>query len=136
MRKAAAGVGVIAGKAPAVNANGQKADIIEFSLNAQRVEGGIGRLEGNLQLTDLANRTSIRLSDLVSLGSVRNQCGTVKTGANAVEFSGDGLFNGKAASFRVCVQDNGQGDGGPEHIALADEDSQYHFRSAKRAMPS
>jgi hypothetical protein len=127
LRKAAAGVGVIAGKAPAINANGQKADIIEFSLNVARVESGLGRLEGSLQLNDLANRTSIHLSNLVSLGSVRNQCGTVTTGANAVEFSGEGQFNGKPASFRVCVQDNGQWDGGPAHVALADQENGQRF---------
>jgi hypothetical protein len=141
LRKAATGGGIIAGSTPADsdndngknkgnghgNGNGHKVDI-QFSLNAKRADNGLGRLEGNLELNDEANRTSIHLSDLVSLGSVRNKCGTVNTGANAVELSGDGMFNGKAASFRVCVQDNGEGDGGPGHIALADEDSQHHVR--------
>jgi LVIVD repeat len=152
LRKAATGGGTIAGAAPASsdndndkgnghdngkgnnghdngnghgNGNGHNADI-QFSLNAKRVDRGFGHLEGNLELNDEANRTSIRVTDLVSLGSVRNQCGTVSVGANAVEFSGDGQFNGKHASFRVCVQDNGEWDGGPEHIALADQDDQHH----------
>jgi hypothetical protein len=136
LRKAATGGGIIAGSAPADSDNdndrgngrgngyGRKADV-EFSLNANRVDDGFGHLEGNLELNDQANRTFIQLHDLVSLGSVRNQCGTVTVGANAVEFSGNGLFNGKAASFRICVRDNGEWDGGPEHIALADEDGHH-----------
>jgi hypothetical protein len=123
LRKAATGGGMIAGNAPADSGNGKgnghKADI-QFSLSAKRVDGGLGHLEGNVQLNDQANKTNISLNNLVSFGSVRNQCGTVTVGANAVEFSGDGLFNGKPASFRVCVQDNAIGDGGPSHIALAD----------------
>ncbi|MGB6238123.1 MAG: hypothetical protein WBG16_12300 [Bradyrhizobium sp.] len=117
LRKAATGGGVIPGAA--ASNHGRKPDV-QFSLNAKRVDDGVGHLEGNLQLDDQANRTDIRLEKLVSFGSVRNQCGTVTTGANSVEFSGSGLFNGKAASFRVCVQDNGEWDGGMDHIALAD----------------
>jgi hypothetical protein len=29
--------------------------------------------------------------------------------ANAVQFNGTGTYNGAPASFRVCVQDNGEG---------------------------
>jgi hypothetical protein len=121
LRKAASGVGIIAGNTSAGSDGRGPKPVIEFSLNATRADNGLGRLEGNLDLNDPANRTSIHLSDLVSLGSVRDLCGTVKVGANAVEFSGQGQFNGKAASFRVCVQDNGQWDGGPAHVALARE---------------
>jgi hypothetical protein len=117
LRKATSGVGIIAGPS---EGRGPK-PVIEFSLNATRANSGLGRLEGNLELIDLANRTSLRLTDLESLGSVRNQCGTVHTGANAMEFSGKGQFNGKNASFRVCVQDNSQWDGGPGHVALPRE---------------
>jgi hypothetical protein len=130
LRKAATGGGMIGGIAPGDsddgkgkgngNGNGHKADI-QFSLSAKRVDAGLGRIEGNLELSDQSNKTSIRLNDFVSLGSVRSQCGTVTVGANAVEFSGNGVFNGKTASFRVCVQDNGEWDGGPAHVALADE---------------
>jgi hypothetical protein len=129
LRKAATGGGVIAGSAPAKgNGNGQGGNGIEFSLNAKRGDSGLGDLQGHLELNDQASKTSIHLDTLASLGSVRNQCGTVTVGANAVEFSGDGLFNGKPASFRVCVQDNGESDGGPQHIALADLDGKSHDR--------
>jgi len=140
LRKAATGGGIIAGSAPAGSdhdnddRHGQNAGV-EFSLNAKRVDNGFGHLEGSLELNDHANRTLIHLSNLVSLGSVRNQCGTVKTGANALEFSAQGLFNGKVASFRVCVQDNGEWDGGPEHIALADEDGHHFLRELERIAP-
>jgi hypothetical protein len=142
LRKAATGGGVIAGSAPVDNGkgngngngNGQKADI-QFSLNAKRVDGGVGHLEGNLDLNDQANRTDIHLDKLVSFGSVRNQCGTVTTGANAVEFAGDGRFNGKAASFRICVQDNGEWDGGMDHVALADEHGKDEHGQHDRKAP-
>ena len=111
LRKAATGGGIITGSA---------AGNIQFSLNAKRVANGVGDLNGELQLNDQAGQANIHLTKVTSLGSIRNQCGTVRTGANAVEFSGDGVFNGSNASFRVCVQDNGLGDGGPEHVALAD----------------
>lgn len=139
LRKAATGGGTIASSANSGNDNGNGKDNgkqgdIHVSLNAKRVDGGFGRLEGDLQLSDQANQAIIHLTQLTSVGGVRNQCGTVHTGANAVEFSGDGVFNGQAASFRVCVQDNGIGDGGPEHTALADlerhNDKQPHVRAA------
>ena len=119
LRKATAGVGIIAG----TSVGRGPIPAVEFSLNATRVNNGLGRLEGNLELIDLANRTSIRLTDLVSLGSVRDQCGPVHTGANALEFTGNGQFNGKTATFRVCVQDNSQWDGGPAHVALPRENA-------------
>src|ERR1700733_14225114 len=137
LRKAATGGGMIAVNEPAAssngkgNGNGHKADI-QFSLTAKRVEAGLGPIEGNLELSDQANRTTIRLNEFVSLGSVRNQCGTVSVGANAVEFSGNGQFNGKPASFRVCVQDNGEWDGGPAHVALARDNGQGLLRELIR----
>lgn len=138
LRKAATGGGTIAGGVPAntgkSNGNGKGSSKIEISFDAKRVQDGFGRLEGSLQLNDGATRTSIHLKTLTSLGSVRDQCGMVQTGANAIEFSGDGDINGEAASFRVCVQDNAKGDGGPEHISLAQEDrnngKQPHVRKA------
>jgi hypothetical protein len=130
LRKSATGGGTIAASAPAAGGYG-KEPAIEFSFNAQRSEDGFGRLGGDLQLNDQANRTVIHVNQLATLGSVRDQCGTVQTGANAVEFSGNGLFNGKAATFRVCVQDNGEGDGGPEHLPLTQVEpfnGKAHFR--------
>jgi hypothetical protein len=97
LRKAATGGGTIAGGGH-----------IRFDFNARRTDG-VGALTGDLRLEDRDNRTDIRLDHVTALGSVRNECGTVRPGANAVEFAGDGVFNGAAASFRVCVEDNGEG---------------------------
>ena len=54
------------------------------------------------------------------LGSVRNACGGVPAKANAVQFEGTGTYNGANASFRVCVQDNGEGKkaSGPDQFHL------------------
>jgi hypothetical protein len=107
LRKAATGGGTI-GRAGLGSGHG-KANDIHFSLEAKRTDDGLGQLSGELQLNDQESRTFIHLSRLTSLGSVRNQCGTVQTGATSLEFAGDGVFDGKAASFRVCVQDSGEG---------------------------
>ena len=54
-------------------------------------------------------RQADRVSQLTLLGSVRDACGDVLPSANAVQFNGTGTYNGAAATFRVCVQDNGEG---------------------------
>ena len=40
---------------------------------------------------------------------------------NSVQFNGSGTFNGASASFRVCVQDNHQGNKGAEAALVAVE---------------
>jgi hypothetical protein len=108
LRKAATGGGTIAGGGH-----------VNFGFNAKRADDGFGALTGDLQLNDHDSGTTIHLSELTSLGSVRNQCGTVQTSATSLEFAGDGVLNGKAASFRVCVQDNGHGvRKGPDQFFL------------------
>ena len=54
------------------------------------------------------------------LGSVRNACGGVPAKSNAVQFEGTGTYNGASATFRVCVQDNGEGKkaSGPDQFHL------------------
>jgi hypothetical protein len=81
---------------------------INFGFNASRA-GGVGSLTGQLQLNDHAGEAAIHLGQLTFLGSVRDACGTVPAMANSLEFAGTGTFNGADASFRVCVQDNGEG---------------------------
>jgi hypothetical protein len=66
-------------------------------------------LDGSLQLKDEAAGARVRIKDLTQLGSVHDACGTVLPTAHSVQFNGTGTFNGKPASFRVCVQDNGSG---------------------------
>jgi len=46
--------------------------------------------------------------------------GSILPSANAVQFEGAGTFNGANASFRVCVQDNGEGSKAqPDRIHVA-----------------
>ena len=81
---------------------------VNFGFNAGRA-GGVGGLTGQLQLNDHAGGADINLSQVTFLGSVRDACGTVPAAANSLEFAGTGTYNGVDASFRVCVQDNGEG---------------------------
>src|SRR5262245_49979828 len=66
-------------------------------------------LDGRLELKDDAADARVRVKDLTLLGSVRDACGTVLPTATSVQFDGSGTFNGRPATFRVCVQDNGKG---------------------------
>ena len=77
-----------------------------IGLDAGRADGGRGELQGSLQLNDRAAGVKIHIGQLTYLSGVRDACGAVLPSANAVQFNGNGTFNGAAASFRVCVQDN------------------------------
>jgi hypothetical protein len=85
---------------------GGKSGKIQFELEAKRTGSA---LEGSLSLNDKEGDAAIRISQLTFLGSVRDACGPVPAQANAVQYDGTGTFNGASASFRVCVQDNGEG---------------------------
>ena len=80
---------------------------LNFGFKARRKADGT--LHGNLQFSDHAAAIKIELSQVSSLGDAGEGCGAVPAGANALRFEGTGTFNGAAASFRVCVQDNGEG---------------------------
>lgn len=82
---------------------------VNFGFEAARGDGGYGALAGSLQLNDRAAGAKIHIDTLTLLGSPRDQCGSVPARANSVQFDGTGTYNGRPASFRVCVQDNGQG---------------------------
>ena len=67
------------------------------------------------QITPLSTSTIERLP----VPSTSSACGPVPAEANSVQFDGSGTFNGESASFRVCVQDNHQGNkGGPDNFHL------------------
>ena len=100
MRRAANGGGWLEGKA------GRKSN---FSFDAARADGGRGTLGGGMELHDRDIDAKIRITGLTRLGSVHDACGGILPTANAVQFNGTGTFNGAPASFRVCVQDNGEG---------------------------
>ena len=97
----------------AVNGGGWLAGIgknkINFGFEAARADGGFGAPEGSLELNDRAADAKISIDKLTLLGSPRDQCGSVPARANSMQFDGTGSYNGSPASFRVCVQDNGEG---------------------------
>jgi hypothetical protein len=78
-----------------------------FHVDARRNGSGI---EGGLDLKEQASNTSIEITSLSFLGSVRDACGDILPTANAVQLNGSGTFNGTPAEFRVCVQDNRNGE--------------------------
>lgn len=111
MRREVGGGGFLAGGGPRVN----------FGLSAARADGGRGALGGSLELHDRAAKAQIRIGEMTYLSGIRDQCGEVLPGANAVQLNGNGTYNGAPASFRVCVQDNGEGAkaSGPDLIHVA-----------------
>jgi hypothetical protein len=99
MRREVEGGGFLAGNGPKVT----------FGLSAARASGGLGALGGSMSLHDRAANARIEIAQMTYLSGVRDACGGVLPGANAVQFNGTGTYNGAPASFRVCVQDNGEG---------------------------
>jgi hypothetical protein len=97
MRRAVNGGGFLAGT---------KTNI---GMDVGRADGGLGALTGSLQLNDRAADVKIHIGEITYLSGVRDACGAVLPSASAVQFNGTGTFNGTAASFRVCVHDDGKG---------------------------
>jgi hypothetical protein len=97
MRRRASGEGGLA-------RDGKK-KTVEFEFHAKQHKNGP---KGELELNDRAADAKVRIKALSFLGSVRDQCGTVLPTATSVQFEGTGTYNGIPASFRVCVQDNGE----------------------------
>lgn len=88
-------------------------DKINFGFNAR--EAADGTLDGELQLNDHKGaKVKIHLSDVTSFETLDDECGTVPAGPGSVVFTGDGRFNGTAASFRVCVADFGEPGSDPD----------------------
>jgi len=79
---------------------------IDFGFEADRSHHGHGDLRGLLALHDHGAGAKIQLKKVTALGAVHDACGSVLPAENAVQFEGSGTFNGKPATFRVCVQDN------------------------------
>jgi subtilisin family serine protease len=92
--------------------NGAK---INFGFNAK--QQGTGFM-GNLQLNDKADDVKIHLTQVTSLGAVEEPCGEVPETASSLQFRGSGTFNGDSASFRVCVQDNGENSAESDRLHL------------------
>jgi len=107
MRRAANGGGFLAGGRT------------NIGLDVGRADGGLGALAGSLQLNDRAAGVKVHIDQITYLSGVRDECGAVLPAANALQFNGTGTYNGAAASFRVCVQDNGK-DGDLFHLACTE----------------
>ncbi|MDQ3379875.1 MAG: Ig-like domain-containing protein [Actinomycetota bacterium] len=79
---------------------------INFGFHAKAAGSGF---QGSLQLNDKSAGVKIHLSQVIFLGPVGPVCGSVLESDRSLEFRGTGSFNGQSgASFRVCVQDNGE----------------------------
>jgi hypothetical protein len=88
---------------------------INFGFNAKQKGAGF---EGQLQLNDKGSGVKIHLSQVTSLGAVGMGCGSVRESARSLELRGTGTFNGGSASFRVCVEDNGEPGNGSDLFFL------------------
>jgi hypothetical protein len=89
---------------------------LNFGFHAEDTDAG---LVGELELNDAAPGVRIQLSDVTYLGAVGDGCGAF-AGAGSLELDGTGTYNGVAgASFRVCVQDNGDPGVGVDRFSLA-----------------
>jgi len=78
---------------------------VDFSVNAKRSNGGRGSLDGSITVNDSANNALISINKLTLLGGVRDACAPITSRASAVQIEGTGTYNGRDASFRVCVQE-------------------------------
>jgi len=78
---------------------------LNFGFEVETTDEGTS---GDLQLNDKTAGVKIQITTVTSAGEVEGPCGSIPAGDNSIEFHGDGTFNGAAASFRTCVQDNGE----------------------------
>ncbi len=87
-------------------------------LRLQRQGEETGGFEGHLELNDKGAGVKIHLKQVTSLGAVEEPCGGVPEAADSLQFRGTGTYNGANASFRVCVQDGGEGSKatGPDRL--------------------
>lgn len=91
---------------------------INYGFGAESTGSGF---EGDLQLNDKSADVKIRIDEITALGQVVDSadCDGIG-GPDALEFHGNGTFNGSnGASFRVCVQDNSEPGKGSDQFYLA-----------------
>jgi hypothetical protein len=89
---------------------------INFGFNAKQAGSGFA---GDLQLNDKGRGVKIHIGQITSLGPVGMGCGSVPESQQSLELRGTGTINGASASFRVCVQDNGEPGNGKDLFYLA-----------------
>ena len=89
---------------------------INFGFTATDTGEGV---HGSLQLNDKAAAAKIHVDTLTEIGAVTEECGTIEDGPTALELRGTGRFNGSGgASFRVCVDDDGEGAAAADRFYL------------------
>lgn len=79
---------------------------INFGFQVEQTSTGP---TGDLQLSDRGAGVKIRMTSVTSLHDVNGACGSVPDADTSLQIRGSGTFNGAAATFRACVQDNGDG---------------------------
>ena len=79
---------------------------VDFEVEAKREGDGV---KGRVELQDHGADVRIRVRNLTVLNGVRDACGSVLPTADSVQLEGSGTFNDQPATFRICVQDNGEG---------------------------
>lgn len=80
-------------------------------------EANAGGTAGDLALNDKAAGVKIDMR-VTFLGEVSEPCGSVPAGEDSLELRGSGTYNGSAANFRACVQDNGEPGKGSDRFYL------------------
>jgi hypothetical protein len=79
---------------------------VDFEVEAKRDGDGV---KGRVELQDHGADVRVRVRNLTVLNGVRDACGSVLPTAASVQLEGSGTFNDQPATFRICVQDNGEG---------------------------
>ncbi len=99
---------------------------LNFGFNAESTETGF---DGHLTLIDKSVGVKVRLDTVTALGELTESCGAIEPGPNALEFHGTGTFNGDAATFRVCAEDNGEGNAADRFVLSCLQGCDYHTSS-------
>lgn len=93
---------------------------IQYGFEAEHAQDGP---EGHLKLRDKSAGVRIRIREITTISPVQGACGGIAPSDQALEFRGTGTFNGDDASFRTCVEDNGE----PGHSRASDTPDRFHL---------
>ncbi len=88
---------------------------LNFGFSAETGSQGVA---GTLELRDKEAGVNIEMT-ITFLGKVSEPCGNVTAGAQSMELRGSGTLNGSSATFRACMQDNGNPGKGNDVFYLA-----------------
>jgi len=88
---------------------------INFSFSVEQTGDGP---TGDLRLNDKAAGVKIDLTGVTATYAGGLSCRGLTPGQSVIEFSGQGAFNGRQASFRACAADNGNPGAGNDLFYL------------------